>query len=88
MTTTRITALVAAILVGKRKGYGTTAMPPHNMTYTFIGATMLWMGWFGFNAGSAFSASPLAALAFVNTSTPSKFGAPLSNVSVILTASF
>jgi len=60
-------ALVCAILLGKRLGYGQEPMPPHNLTYTFIGATMLWVGWFGFNAGSAVSASPAAVNAFVAT---------------------
>ncbi|MEQ8851589.1 ammonium transporter [Gimesia sp.] len=60
-------ALVCAILLGKRLGYGQEPMPPHNLTYTFIGATMLWVGWFGFNAGSAVSANPAAVNAFVAT---------------------
>jgi len=46
-------ALICALLLGKRLGYGSEPMPPHNLTYTAIGATMLWVGWFGFNAGSA-----------------------------------
>ncbi|RKZ70365.1 MAG: ammonia channel protein, partial [Gammaproteobacteria bacterium] len=46
-----IAGLVAAVMLGKRKGFPTTAMPPHNLTYTIIGAAMLWVGWFGFNAG-------------------------------------
>ena len=60
-------ALVCAILLGKRLGYGQEPMPPHNLTYTFIGATMLWVGWFGFNAGSAGGASAAAVNAFVAT---------------------
>ena len=60
-------ALVCAILLGKRLGYGQQPMPPHNLTYTFIGAMMLWVGWFGFNAGSAGGASPGAVNAFVAT---------------------
>ena len=60
-------ALVCAILLGKRLGYGQEPMPPHNLTYTFIGATMLWVGWFGFNAGSAVGANPAAVNAFVAT---------------------
>jgi Amt family ammonium transporter len=62
-------AIVAALMLGKRKGFGKEAMPPHSLTLCMVGAGMLWTGWFGFNAGSALSASPLAALAFLNTST-------------------
>ena len=62
-------ALVLAILLGPRKGYGRDAMPPHNLPLCLTGAGLLWAGWFGFNAGSALSASPLATLAFLNTST-------------------
>lgn len=60
-------ALVAALLIGKRVGFGSEAMPPHNMTYTTIGATMLWVGWFGFNGGSALSVGALASNAFAVT---------------------
>lgn len=60
-------ALVCAILIGHRLGFGQEPMPPHNLTYTYIGAAMLWVGWFGFNAGSAVAASKLAANAFVAT---------------------
>ncbi|NLE38265.1 MAG: ammonium transporter, partial [Pirellulaceae bacterium] len=60
-------ALVCALLVGKRLGFRSEPMPPHNMTYTAIGAAMLWFGWFGFNAGSALAANELAAGAFVVT---------------------
>jgi ammonium transporter, Amt family len=62
-------ALVAAIMLGKRRGFGKEPMLPHNMPLCLIGAGLLWAGWFGFNAGSALSASPLAGLAFLNTST-------------------
>ena len=62
-------ALVAALMLGKRKGFGREPMPPHSVPLCLIGAGLLWAGWFGFNAGSALSASPLAALAFLNTST-------------------
>ena len=62
-----ISALVCALMLGKRRGYGHEPMPPHNLTYTCIGATMLWVGWFGFNAGSALAASSLATSAFVAT---------------------
>jgi Amt family ammonium transporter len=65
--TSGISALVCAILLGKRLGYGHEPMPPHNLTFTCIGATMLWVGWFGFNAGSAMAATPRAANAFVAT---------------------
>jgi Amt family ammonium transporter len=62
-------AIVAAIMLGKRRGFGREPMPPHNLPLCLVGAGLLWTGWFGFNAGSALSASPLAALAFLNTST-------------------
>jgi Amt family ammonium transporter len=62
-----VSALVCALLLGKRLGYGTEPMPPHNMTYTMIGAAMLWVGWFGFNAGSALAADSVAASAFAAT---------------------
>ena len=62
-----IAALVAAILVGKRLGYQTTAMPPHSLTITVIGASMLWVGWFGFNAGSELAADGTAGMAMLVT---------------------
>jgi Amt family ammonium transporter len=62
-----VSALICALLLGKRLGYGHTAMPPHNLTYTAIGAAMLWVGWFGFNAGSAGNAGILASGAFMVT---------------------
>ncbi|MCX7425886.1 MAG: ammonium transporter [Planctomycetia bacterium] len=62
-----ISALVCALLIGRRLGYGSEPMPPHNLTYTAVGATMLWVGWFGFNAGSALEANALAASAFAAT---------------------
>lgn len=62
-----VSALVVAILIGKRLGFGQEPMPPHNLTYTCIGAALLWVGWFGFNAGSALSANASAANAFVAT---------------------
>ncbi len=65
--TSGVSALVAAIYLGKRSGYPETPMPPHSMVLSFIGACMLWVGWFGFNAGSALSAGPLATSAFINT---------------------
>jgi Amt family ammonium transporter len=62
-----ISALVCALVLGRRLGYGTEPMPPHNLTYTVLGAALLWVGWFGFNAGSALNASNLAASAFAAT---------------------
>lgn len=62
-------AIVLAVMLGKRQGFGRDPMPPHSLPLCAIGAGLLWTGWFGFNAGSALSASPLAALAFLNTST-------------------
>jgi Amt family ammonium transporter len=60
-------ALVAALIFGKRVGYGQEAMPPHNLPFSVIGAALLWVGWFGFNAGSALAADGLATSAFVAT---------------------
>jgi Amt family ammonium transporter len=60
-------ALICALLIGKRLGFGQEPMPPHNLTYTCIGAAMLWVGWFGFNAGSAVAANASAVNAFVAT---------------------
>jgi ammonium transporter, Amt family len=65
--TSGVSALVTALYLGKRMGYPRTAMPPHSMVLSFIGACLLWVGWFGFNAGSALGAGPLATSAFVNT---------------------
>jgi len=62
-----IAGLVGAYMVGKRVGYGREPMPPHNLVLTMVGASLLWVGWFGFNAGSALEASNFAALAFLNT---------------------
>jgi ammonium transporter, Amt family len=62
-----VAALVCALVLGKRMGYRTEPMPPHNMTYTALGAGMLWVGWFGFNAGSALAADGIAASAFTAT---------------------
>jgi Amt family ammonium transporter len=62
-----IAGLVGAYVIGKRVGYGREAMAPHSLTMTMIGASLLWAGWFGFNAGSALEANGGAALAFVNT---------------------
>jgi Amt family ammonium transporter len=68
-------ALVTALYLGKRIGYPHTNMPPHSMVLSFIGAGLLWFGWFGFNAGSALSAGPLATSAFVNTQFAAAAGA-------------
>jgi ammonium transporter, Amt family len=62
-----IAGLVGCLIVGKRVGFGKEATPPHSMTMTMIGAALLWVGWFGFNAGSNLEANGLAALAFINT---------------------
>ena len=62
-----VAAVVAAIVLGNRKGFGTTAMPPHNLTLTVAGASMLWVGWFGFNAGSALAANGDAGMAMLVT---------------------
>ena len=62
-----VAGLVGAYLLGKRIGFGKEAMQPHNLTMTMIGASLLWVGWFGFNAGSALEANASAALAFMNT---------------------
>ena len=62
-----VAGLVAALVLGKRKGYPTTPMPPHNLTLTVIGASMLWVGWFGFNAGSELAADGMAASAMAAT---------------------
>jgi Amt family ammonium transporter len=62
-----IAGLVGAIMIGKRVGYGRESMAPHSLTMTMIGASLLWVGWFGFNAGSALEAGDVAALAFINT---------------------
>ncbi len=62
-----VAGLVGAYVIGKRVGYGKDSMAPHNLTFTMIGASLLWVGWFGFNAGSALEAGDTAALAFINT---------------------
>ena len=65
--TSGVSALVCALYLGKRAGYPETNMAPHSMVLSFVGACLLWVGWFGFNAGSALSAGPLATSAFINT---------------------
>ena len=62
-----VAGLVGAYMLGKRIGYGKEAMAPHSLTLTMVGAALLWVGWFGFNAGSALEANGFAALAFINT---------------------
>jgi Amt family ammonium transporter len=62
-----VSALVCALLIGKRLGFGSQPMPPHNLTYTALGAGMLWVGWFGFNAGSALASDQIATSAFAAT---------------------
>jgi len=64
-----VAGLVSALVLGKRKGYGKEPMPPHNLPTTFLGAALLWFGWFGFNAGSALGANGLAGSAFLTTNT-------------------
>ena len=73
--TSGFSALVTAIWVGRRVGYPQEPMPPHNLVLSFIGACLLWVGWFGFNAGSALAASSLASSAFVATHLASAAGA-------------
>ena len=65
--TSGVSALVCALYLGRRKGYPSEMMKPHNLVLSFIGACLLWVGWFGFNAGSALASSPLATSAFVAT---------------------
>ena len=67
-------ALVCALMLGKRKGYGIEPMPPHNLPMTVLGAGLLWFGWFGFNAGSALGANDVAAAAFIATHTAAAAG--------------
>lgn len=68
-------ALVAALVLGRRKGYGRDSMHPHNLPMTVLGAGLLWFGWFGFNAGSALSAGPIAVLALFTTQVATGAGA-------------
>ncbi|HUL20581.1 MAG TPA: ammonium transporter [Thermodesulfobacteriota bacterium] len=70
-----VSALAAALVVGKRKGYGNGLMPPHNVTMTLLGAGILWFGWFGFNGGSAIASGSLATSAFVVTQFSAASGA-------------
>ncbi|MET0013060.1 MAG: ammonium transporter [Sedimenticola sp.] len=73
--TAGVAALVAAMVLGPRKGFPTTAMPPHNMTMTVTGAGMLWVGWFGFNGGSALAADGSGAMAMLVTHISAAMGA-------------
>jgi Amt family ammonium transporter len=73
--TSGVSALVAAMVMGKRVGFGKVKMEPHDLTMTVLGASLLWFGWFGFNAGSALAANGLAANAFVVTNTAAAMGA-------------
>lgn len=73
--TAGVAALVAAVVLGKRNGFPTTPMPPHNMTMTVTGAGLLWVGWFGFNAGSALAANGNAAMAMLVTHISAASGA-------------
>lgn len=70
-----VAGLVAALVLGKRVGYGKEAMPPHNMAFTLVGAAMLWVGWFGFNAGSAVAANASAGMAMAVTQIAAATGA-------------
>ena len=64
-----VSAMIAAIVMGRRRGYPETPMSPHNLPYTILGASLLWFGWFGFNAGSAVAAGALSSSAFIATNT-------------------
>jgi Amt family ammonium transporter len=75
--TAGVAALVAALVLGPRRGFPSTAMPPHNMTMTVMGAGMLWVGWFGFNGGSALAANGDAAMAMLVTHISASAGAML-----------
>jgi Amt family ammonium transporter len=70
-----VSALICALVIGKRLGFGSEPMPPHNLTYTAMGAAMLWVGWFGFNAGSQLASDGLAASAFAVTHLSAAAGA-------------
>jgi Amt family ammonium transporter len=73
--TSGVSALVCALVLGRRLGYGQEAMEPHDTTMTFIGTALLWFGWFGFNAGSALGSGGLAVSAFVNTNSAAAMAA-------------
>ncbi|MBI1340580.1 ammonium transporter [bacterium] len=69
-----VAGLVAALVIGKRKGYGSENMAPHNVVYTMVGASLLWVGWFGFNAGSAWTADAGSSVAMLNTQIATALG--------------
>src|SRR5690606_12218544 len=71
-----IAGLIAALVLGRRKGYPTTPMPPHQLGYTLMGASILWVGWFGFNAGSALAAGEAAGMALLVTEVATGTAAP------------
>ena len=73
--TAGVAALVAAIMLKPRIGFGSTPLPPHNMTMVMTGAGMLWVGWFGFNGGSALAADGNAAMAMFTTHVSASMGA-------------
>src|SRR5439155_3129653 len=70
-----VSALVAALMIGRRRGYPGTPMPPHNLPFTLLGTGLLWFGWFGFNAGSALGANGVAGTAFLATQAAAATGA-------------
>lgn len=70
-----VAGLVSVLILGKRQGYGSVNMAPHNLTLSMIGAALLWIGWFGFNAGSAGAANKVAAIALLNTQVAAAAGA-------------
>ena len=80
--TAGVAAVVAAVVMGPRRGFGHTAMPPHNLTLTVTGAGMLWVGWFGFNAGSAVAADNSAAMAMLVTHLSAACGSLLSLIHI------
>src|ERR1700760_2377081 len=86
--TSGVSALVTALYLGKRLGYPKVPMPPHSVVLSFIGACMLWVGWFGFNAGSALSAGTLATSAFVATHFGAAAGAVAGLVAITPAAGF
>jgi len=71
-----VLALVCALYLGKRRGYGSESITPHNLSFSVIGAGLLWVGWFGFNAGSALKAGETASLALINTNSAAAAAAP------------
>src|SRR3989339_544854 len=86
--TSGISALVCALVLGRRKGYPGHGIPPHNMTYALLGASLLWFGWFGFNAGSALAANEVAVSAFIVTNTAAAAAAPVYMAVVLVKQRF